>query len=138
MKFFTKMKDGGKDSPVDSYTLFEIKSLGSVMALKFNKGGRENFHSHAFNAYTWFISGSLVEEKVDGSLYQYKKSVIPKYTGRDNCHRVVAKKDSWCLTVRGPWCEKWYELTPEKDKKINLTYGRVVTSEEALPQEPDA
>ena len=55
MKLFSKCKDGGKESPVDGYFLIECKGLFSVALLKFNKGGREAYHTHAFDAYTWFL-----------------------------------------------------------------------------------
>jgi hypothetical protein len=51
MKFLSKCKDGGPESPVTAYVLVEIKSLFSVMLLHFS-GTREAFHSHAFNALT--------------------------------------------------------------------------------------
>ena len=124
MRFFSKVKDGGSKSPVDGYFLFELKSVCSVVLLKFNQGGREAFHTHAFNAYTWFICGSLREEKYDGSYYDYVKSVLPKYTPRDNNHRVAAIKDSWCLSLRGPWCDTWTENT--ETEKVTLTHGRKV------------
>jgi quercetin dioxygenase-like cupin family protein len=127
MRLFCKTKDGGKASPVDGYFLFEIKPLCSVVLLKFNSGGREAFHTHAFNAYTWFLSGSLREEKYDGSYYEYTRGVLPKHTPRENNHRVVAGRDSWCLSVRGPWTDTWTENT--ETKKTTLTHGRRVVSE---------
>jgi len=47
MRLFQKAKDGGPESPVDGYFLIEIKSLFSIALLKFNNGGRENYHTHA-------------------------------------------------------------------------------------------
>lgn len=58
--FLVKKKDGGPESPVDAYFLVELKGLFSIALLKFNKGCREAFHSHAFDAWTWFLSGDLV------------------------------------------------------------------------------
>lgn len=128
MKAFSKCKDGGPESPVDSYTIFEIKSLFSIMILKFNKGGRENYHTHAFNAYTWFLKGSLQEQDINGSTYDYKRSLIPKKTPRSKNHRVRAHTDSWCFTVRGPWVDYWTEDTPD-NKVLTLTHGREVINE---------
>jgi len=125
MRILQKVKDGGPTSPVDSYTLVEIKSLFSVMALKFNKGGRENYHTHAFNAFTWFIAGNLIEEDISGTAYRYKRSIFPKLTKRTKNHRVKALKDSWCFTIRGPWEDVWTEHTAEM-KKVKLTHGRKV------------
>lgn len=109
MKFFKKVKDGGSESPVDAYFLVEIKGWFSIALLKFNKGGRENFHTHAFNALTWFIRGDLVEQDVHGGLYTYRRTLFPKVTKRDKNHRVRAYEDSWCLTLRGSWCRFWTE-----------------------------
>lgn len=103
MKFLTKCKDGGPESPVDAYVLVEIKGLFSIMLLKFNKGQREAFHTHAL---TWFLSRKMQEEKIGGEVHQYQRSLVPKVTRKDNNHRV---KDSWCFTLRGPWQDTWTE-----------------------------
>lgn len=127
MKFFTKVKDGGPESPVDAYFLFEIKSLMSVAILKFNKGSREAFHTHAFNALTWYIKGDLVEEDINGEFHIYERGILPKVTKRSKNHRVIALADSWCFTIRGPWSKTWTEDTDEKTTV--LTHGRKVVSE---------
>ena len=121
-QFFSKAKDGGPESPVNGYFIIEVKSLGSIAFLKFNQGCREAFHTHAFNALTWFIKGDLIEENFDGSLYTYKKSIMPKITPKSKNHRVLANKDSWCLTIRGPWDKTWTETN--NSKITVLTSGR--------------
>lgn len=131
VKILEKCKDGGPDSPVDAYVLFECKKLCSVMLLKFNKGCRDNFHSHAFNALTWFIKGSLVEERLlDGRVvkYKYERSLLPKVTMKDNLHRVVSHKVGWCFTVRGKWQDTWTEFNSKESTTTELTNGRVVLS----------
>lgn len=124
MRLFQKVKDGGPDSPVDAYVLIEIKSLFSIMLLKFNKGGREVYHNHAFNALTWFICGEMYEQELDHeyALYKYKRSLIPKLTPRSNMHRVRALKDSWALTLRGRWKNTWLEWNGIR--YVKLTHGR--------------
>jgi hypothetical protein len=129
MKFFNKSKDGGPNSPVDAYFLCEIKGLFSVALLKFNKGCREEYHTHAFNAFTWFIKGELTEEAVNGRLYQYKRSLKPKLTTRLKNHRVIASEDSWCATVRGPWSKYWEETSANKMSSKILTHGRKVVKD---------
>lgn len=124
MKFFKQSKDGGPESPVDAFFLFEIKSLGSIALLRFNKGGREAFHTHAFNALTWFLWGDLVEQDIDGSFRPYKLSLLPKFTSRSKNHRVRAYKDSWCLTIRGPWAKTWTE--DDETHHTVLTHGRKI------------
>lgn len=103
MRFFSKCKDGGVLSPVDAFFLIEIKSLFSIALLRFNKGGREEYHTHAFNAYTWFLFGDLVEEDFHYKKYKYTRSFKPKYTPKEKNHRVKANKTSGVFTVRGPW-----------------------------------
>lgn len=128
MRLFNKAKDGGPKSPVDAYFLIERKSLFSIALLKFNKGGREEYHTHAFNAYTWFLFGDLVEEDVSGISFTYKRGILPKITLRSKNHRVRANKTSYCLTIRGPWCQTWYEVSDDKSLKTTLTHGRKVVS----------
>lgn len=125
-----KVKDGGPNSPVDGYFLCEFKSLFSIVLLKFNKGRREEFHTHAFNALTWFISGELYEEDYlsESLTYKYTRSLIPKYTRKDKNHRVLALKDSWCISVRGPWAKTWTESNKITGKTTTLTHGRKVVS----------
>jgi hypothetical protein len=132
MKCFKKMKDGGPTSPVNGYFLFEIKNLCSIALLKFNKGGREAFHTHAFTALTWFLCGNLVEEDIDGSTYTYSRSILPKLTKKDKNHRVKALEDSWCFTIRGPWSKYWTEDNKTTNKKTTFTHGRVVVNEEEM------
>lgn len=135
MRIFYKGKDGGPESPVTGYWLIEIKNLFSICLLKFNKGCRENYHSHAFNAYTWFIKGDLIEERIMDNTVIYKKynrSIIPKLTKRDNLHRVSAIKDSWCLSIRGPWLKTWEEYDFINNKIITFTNGREIVKEVPL------
>jgi hypothetical protein len=106
--------------------LFEIKSFASIALLRFNTGSRETFHTHAFNAFTWFICGDLVEERIDGTFTKYARSIIPKITRRSNNHRVIAHAPSWCFTIRGPWKSTWTEDTDKE--KTTLTHGRKVVN----------
>ena len=127
MKILKWSKDGGPESPVDAFFIVEIKSLFSVALLRFNKGGREAFHTHAFNAWTWFLWGDLVEEELLWSFEEpwprrYFRSIFPKVTPRTKNHRVVANETSWCFTIRGPWSDTWTEDT--ETHYTVLTHGR--------------
>jgi len=130
MKFWNKCKDGGPESPVDAYFLCEIKGLFSIALLKFNKGKREEFHTHAFHALTWFLKGDLVEEEITDRLVykKYKRSLLPKFTPKSNLHRVKANEDSWCFTIRGPWEDTWQEFNLESKIRTTFTHGRKVLS----------
>jgi hypothetical protein len=126
MKFFKQSKDGGPESPVDAFFLFEIKSLGSIALLRFNEGAREAYHTHAFNALTWFLRGDLTEEDKDGTYHVYRRSWLPKITRRTKNHRVIAWTTSWCLTIRGPWAKTWTEDTDTH--RTVLTHGREIVT----------
>jgi hypothetical protein len=133
MRFFQKVKDGGPDSPVDAYVLIEIKSLFSIMLLKFNKGARDSFHSHAFNAWTLFLSGypmevSLVDSPLGGVYEVFKtfKSGDWKYTPKDQIHLYSNVRTAWAITFRGPWSDTWKELTKLNGNDTNFDW-RVTT-----------
>lgn len=138
MRLFQKTKDGGKDSTVDAFFLIELKGLFSIALLRFNKGSRVNYHSHAFKAWTWFLAGDMVEHRlmpdsVHPKESKYKRSLFPKITSKDNLHKVIANTTSWCFTVRGPWSDQWVEFNQERQEKITLTHGRKVISTCAVP-----
>ncbi len=130
MKFFSFSKDGGSESNVDGLFIVEIKSLFSIVLLRFNKGCRENFHSHAFDALTWFVCGDMVEECLDGKMNKYHRSLSPKITRKDKNHRVIANKTSYAISIRGKWDKEWFEWSGDKTKKITLTNGRNVSKVE--------
>lgn len=59
MRFLHYGRDGGSESKVFGFWLFEIKSLLSVVLLRFDSPSREVFHSHAFSALTWWLTGEV-------------------------------------------------------------------------------
>lgn len=130
-RFFYVKPDGGKDSGVTAYFLIEWKILFSIGILHFKKGTREAYHNHAFNALTWWLKGSVTEAKlrpltpelINGDIKtDYKPSLIPKYTSRDNFHKVISHEDTYALTFRGPWYNVWKEF--RNGKYVTLTHGR--------------
>lgn len=139
MKFFSKAKDGGPESPVDGYFLIEIKSLFSIVLLHFNPGTREAFHSHAFNAVTLWLRGKVTEEARPedkrGVLAPYVETANwqsgqVKYTPRELMHRIVTPKSgAWALSFRGPWSNTWQEYKPATGETITLTHGRKIVTE---------
>lgn len=125
-KLFFKRADGGKNSGVTGYMLIEWKSLFSIGLLHFKEGSREAFHTHAFNAITWWLKGSVTEAHTDGRELEFNPSLKPKFTSRDCYHKIIAKKNTWALTFRGPWKNEWKELRP--DGEVILTHGRQIQS----------
>jgi hypothetical protein len=135
LKFFQRASDGGKDSGVTGFFFVEIKSLFSVVLLRFNPGTREAFHSHAFNALTWWLKGRVLEHRrVDSesctgfATREFRPSLKPKYTPRENCHQVESIGVSYALSFRGPWSDTWREF--KDGKYVTLTHGRKVVNEE--------
>ena len=131
-RLFYVKPDGGKDSGVTAYFLIEWKVLFSIGILHFKEGTREAYHNHAFNALTWWLNGSVLERHYSDSettLYslptkKFKPSLKPKITKRDCFHKVIANKDTWALTFRGPWRDTWNEF--KQNKLITLTHGRKI------------
>ena len=125
-KWFYVGKDGGKESNVTGYWLIECKPFFSIVLLKFDQGSREAFHTHAFNAISWMLSGECLEETIDSKKIKLLPSLLPIITKRSRFHKVIGiTKTSWFLSFRGPWKRSWKEYLPETKENITLTNGRV-------------
>lgn len=121
MRLFSKAPDGGANSGVTGHYLIEIKSLFSIVLLKFSKGSREAYHSHAFNAVTYWLKGAVIEWHRDGATKVFVGGQW-KFTGRDTFHKVEAIFDTWAISFRGPWVKTWQE--DRQGQLVTLTYGR--------------
>lgn len=128
MKFLSYGNDGGPSSGVTGFWVIEVKWLFSIVILHFSKGTRENYHSHAFNAYTWFMYGEVEEQHLNGETIIWKPSFWPKWTSKDTFHRVNALKDTFAISFRGPWDNTWKEYNPTTMSHIELTHGRKVVN----------
>lgn len=126
---FFYVKPDGITSGVTAFFLIEWKIAFSIAILRFNTGSRENFHSHAFNAFTWWIKGFAIEQQKNGKTKLYQRSFIPKFTSINNIHKVIAYTTSYAFTIRGPWLNTWLEYNPSNNKYIILTHGRKIVSE---------
>lgn len=131
MRLFYWGKDGGPESKVWGFWLIEAKNLFSIALLKFEDGSREAFHDHAFNAWSWVLSGKLKEfcRWPDGEpvLFKiYKPSWNRIFTPREFTHMVKSVGNTWVLTFRGPWDNTWHEWVD--NKLITLTHGRKVVA----------
>ena len=125
MKFFKKMKDGGGESTVTGYWLIEMKSLVSIVLLKFEGESRDAYHEHAFNCLNWLISGNLYEMQLNGKHRWWTPSLIPFIIRRTDFHKVDSGGISWVLSLRGPWVKTWKEYLPEENRERILTNGRI-------------
>lgn len=124
MKLFSKAADGGKNSGVTGYFLIEWKRAFSVVLLRFNKGTREAFHEHAFNAVTLWLKGRVREHRLFAgaeTVQEFRAGQL-KYTPRDNMHKIEALETTWALSIRGPWVDRWREF--REGRFVTLTHGR--------------
>lgn len=158
MRLLSKAKDGGPESPVDGYFLFEIKSLFSIVLLHFNRGTRESLHNHAFNALTFWLRGGVLEETNTivqttplkseriTNTFEWGAGQI-KLTPRELLHRIItpatgvyrgvfgtsnrsAVNGAWALSFRGPWKKTWQEYKPATVETITLTHGRKLVTDQ--------
>lgn len=117
-------KDGGPESKGWIWGI-EVKSLFSILLVKFERGTRPAYHSHAFHAVSWLVWGALHEIQRDGKHKLHYPSLRPILTPRHTFHQVHGLRvKSWVITFRGPWVAKWKEYIPATRQEITLTYGR--------------
>lgn len=132
VSFLKWASDGGKDSGVDGWWLIEWKSVFSIVLLKFQKGTREAYHSHAFHAITWFLWGHVEEQFPDNTSKEWGASLWPKWTPRHCVHRVNALETTYAISFRGPWSSTWHEINKERKTKTTFEHGRVVVDAQPL------
>ncbi len=132
MKLFSKVKDGGPYSKVTAYFLIELKGLFSIGLLRFDRGSREAFHTHAFDCISWVLRGHLLETLFRGGQKEYRPSWRPVLTRRRTFHQVFGLAPcTWVLTSRGPWVKTWREYLTDSGNFQTLSYGRRVVSTDA-------
>ena len=106
----------GKGS-VTRYTLIEIKWLFSIYFHFIDTDFQDRFHTHAFNAIGWTISGGYFEEVMNGigntSTYtSYIKGLryIPKLLN----HKILKAEENTCtILFTGPYSSIWTEETED-------------------------
>lgn len=127
MKIFKTMKDGGPESTVTGYWLIEWKKVFSICLLNFQGTSRPVFHNHAFNCFSWLLTGCLKETFLEGLVVYHFPSIKPFITRRGDFHKVDSTaKGSWLLTFRGPWASYWDEYVPETGEYRTLTKHRQI------------
>lgn len=126
MKLLKLMKDGGKESRVCGFFFVELKRLFSIVLLHFANGSREAYHSHAFNSVSWILKGRLNEHLLGEHINVYDPGWKPIITRRSTFHKVMSDGDTYVISFRGPWVDKWNEFLPALNKIITLTHGRKI------------
>lgn len=124
MKILWNDKDGGPDSKGWLWG-FEWKSGFSVLLVRFRKGSRDAYHSHAFHALSWLLWGRLMEEVYGMGAKYHTVEPVPILTLRSTLHKVTClTNNSWAVTFRGPWRDTWKEYIPKDNRHLTLTHGR--------------
>lgn len=125
MLFFKKKRVELGTGYIMAYTLFESKHLFSIIFYNWLTIEQNRFHSHAFPAVAFLLSGSYEEEYLD--LGQVKINKVnawmkPRYLPRNYTHRImVAAPRTWTVVFVGPWSDNWYEWF--QDSKVWVKYG---------------
>jgi hypothetical protein len=135
--FFKLRKDGGPESRVWGFFFVELKSLFSVVLLVFKGWTREVYHTHAFNSVSWVLWGKLTEYRLTNNGYdavtEYRPSLRPIVTTRDNFHMVDPTGTAVVISFRGPWLLSWSEFDPATRILSTLMHGRGVVSQFIVP-----
>ncbi|MBK3400436.1 hypothetical protein HPY23_28610 [Methylobacterium sp. IF7SW-B2] len=121
MKLLQAAPDGGAKSGVRGYFLIEHKKTLSIVLLRFEKGTREAFHEHAFNALTVWLKGRVLEHHLDGPTKAFRGGQW-KLTPRSTFHKLEALETTWAISFRGPWVDRWREW--RGGRMVTLTHGR--------------
>lgn len=146
MKLFKLAKDGGPQSRVSGFFIIEIKSLFSIVLLRFSDGARDAYHTHAFNAWSWVLKGHLIEMVLKREIrldrypsmryFTERNDYFPSWrwikTPRECMHKVISEGTTWAITFRGPWSDTWHEYLPQENVGLTLTHGREVVEREQL------
>jgi hypothetical protein len=129
--FEKKSIDRG-DGHIVQYTIFESKYLFSVLIFNWKSIKQDRFHSHAFSALCFLLSGSYEEETFNG--VEIKPNTVdrwmkPRLLSKSYTHRILrAMPNTWTLVLVGPWQKYWYEYFAETKTWVKLKWGRVVLS----------
>jgi hypothetical protein len=124
MKLLWGAKDGGPESRVWCWGI-ESKRFGSLLILKFAKGSREAYHTHAFNSLSWVLRGRLHEHHHLWRTQTHVPQLRPIRTKRSTFHMVSGVPETtWVFTLRGPWTSMWQEYIPATGRIVGLTHGR--------------
>jgi hypothetical protein len=120
------------DGHIIAYTIFESKYLFSIIIYHWKTIKQNRFHSHAFPALAFLLSGSYDEEVVvAGKISRRTVSSIlkPRFLPRNYTHRILqARPKTWTIVFTGRWIKHWYEYFDDSKQWVKYTWGRKVIS----------
>jgi hypothetical protein len=128
------------DGHIIAYTLFESKYLFGIIVYNWKTIKQNRFHSHAFSALAFLLSGQYEEEVYKNGLIT-KRTVNqlfkPRFLPKKYTHRILtAKPKTWTIVFTGPWIKYWYEWFEDTNTWIKYAWGRkVISKSQEAPKE---
>lgn len=118
------------EGQVTRYTIIEIRSLFSIYIHEIETNCQDRFHTHAFNAIGWTITGGYLEEQLPSMNHTGPAKVV-KVSGvrripRELNHRLLrALPNTNTILFTGAYSHLWTEEDSEGVKLIT-THQRIV------------
>ena len=111
---------------IKRFTIFEMKYLFGIIVNIFNTEDQDRFHSHAFPAFSWMITGHYFEEVIENNEIIAKKIEKSRYIPRNYIHKITkSSKNAISVTFEGPWNATWNEYF-DNGRVKTYTWGRKV------------
>jgi len=130
MIFFKKKRVELGEGGIIQYTIFESKHFGGIWVYNWQTILQNRFHTHAFNAYAFLLSGSYVEEVIeDGTILTKNVNQLfkPRYLPENYCHRILkAEPNTWTIVFFGKWIPYWWEYFHDTKTWVKYAWGRKV------------
>jgi|TARA_R110000868_G_scaffold74337_5_gene214931 hypothetical protein len=128
MIFFKKKRVELGDGFIIQYTIFENKFFGGIWIYNWKTILQNRFHTHAFSAYAFLLSGSYTEEVIqDGKILTRVVSqwMRPRRLPKNYCHRILrAEPNTWTIVFFGKWEPNWWEYFNDTKTWIQYAWGR--------------
>lgn len=128
------------------FVLFEHKRLFSIIFFYFKGDGwQDRWHTHAFNAISFKLFGSYLEDSLHHSRYRLvsgplwfipepdpesefvsvikKRTELIKYFPRDSFHKLGHSNGCMTMLLSGPWKPQWVEVH-DNGTTTHLNWGR--------------
>ena len=131
MNLFKKKRIELGEGHIIQYILFEHKDLFSIIFYNWKTIKQNRFHTHAFPAYAFLLSGSYTEEQMleDGTVINktVNQWMKPRWLPRHYNHRILtAKPKTWTMVIAGKWHKYWFEYFDNSDTWVKYTWNRKV------------
>lgn len=139
IKMFQKKRVELGDGHIIQYCIFECKYLFSIILYNWKTIKQNRFHSHAFSAIAFLLSGAYEQEVYKNGQIRTEKVnnwLTPRYLPKNYTHRIMkAESRTWTIVFTGPWMKYWYEWFEDTNTWVKYTWGRKVLGKSNVPPE---